>query len=686
MKKLCMKYLFPFLISFLWVFVLSAAEYNSINLMPFPAEIEYIPQGRFDLDESFTVNVDGTGGDRLYSGASRLLRRLSNRTGLFFPQDFITRESLPENAAMLIKCLRPGQLKLHEDESYTLNIYSNRIVLTAETDIGVLRGIETFLQLLSMDEKGYFFPAVLIKDSPRFPWRGLLIDPGRHFMPVDVIKRNIDGMAAVKLNVLHFHLTEDQGFRIECKTFPKLHQLGSDGFYYTQTQIKDIIEYASDRGIRVMPEFDIPGHATSWLVAYPEYASAPGPFTIERGWGVKDPTFNPADEATYIFFNAFFREMSSLFPDEYIHIGGDENNGLQWDANREIQEFKRSKGISDNHALQAYFNKRILTILTKYNRKMVGWDEIFQPGLPKDIVIHSWRGKEAMIESAKRGYQTMLSNGYYIDLIQPTDQHYLNDPIPEDSPLSENEKKYILGGEATMWGEYVVPETIDSRIWPRTAAIAERFWSPGKIKDVDYMYHRLENISLQLEEHGLTHIKNYEMLLRRLCGSYDITHLKILVDVIEPLKGYQRGHYKNYTSFSPMSRTVDAALPDSKTARDFGNDVNDYLNQRHKNQELYFSIQQRLSRWESNHAMLKEIIKHSPILWEIESLSEDLSQVAKIGRQSLEHLNTNTHPSQEWIDSSLSILEKAREQRGQTELMIIPAVEKLIMHTKTKQQ
>ena len=304
---------------------------------------------------------------------------------------------------------------------------------------------------------------------------------------------------------------------------------------------------------------------------------------------MKDPTFNPADEAAYIFFDAFFREMSSLFPDEYIHIGGDENNGIQWDANPEIQAFKRSKGISDNHALQEYFNKRILSILTQYNRKMVGWDEIFQPGLPKDIVIHSWRGKEAMIESAKKGYQTMLSNGYYIDLIQPTDQHYLNDPIPEDSPLTENEKQYILGGEATMWGEYVVPETIDSRIWPRTAAIAERFWSPGDIKDVDDMYRRLEKINLQLEEHGLTHIKNYEMLLRRLCGSYDITHLKILVDVIEPLKGYQRGHYKNYTSFSPMSRIVDAALPDSKTARDFRNDVNDYLNQRHKNQELYFS-------------------------------------------------------------------------------------------------
>ncbi len=683
MKKSWSAYLCLFLIMSISIFPQTLPENNPISLMPIPADIEFI-QGRFDLEESFIIKIDGNGGDRLYTGATRLLRRLAKRTGLFFSQDFITRESQPESADMLIECLRPGQIKLHEDESYTLNIYSTRIVLSANTDIGVLRGIETFLQLLSVDQNGYFLPAVLIKDFPRFPWRGLLIDPGRHFMPVEVIKRNIDGMAAVKLNVLHFHLTEDQGFRIECKTFPKLHQVGSDGFYYTQAQIRDIISYASDRGIRVMPEFDIPGHATSWLVAYPEYASAPGPYTIERGWGVKDPTFNPTEEATYLFFDAFFREMSSLFPDEYIHIGGDENNGKQWDSNPKIQEFKRSMNIPDNHALQAYFNKRILAILTKYDRKMVGWDEIFQPGLPKDIIIHSWRGKEAMIESAKKGYQTMLSNGYYIDLIQPAYQHYLNDPIPEDSPLTENEKKHILGGEATMWSEYVVPETIDSRIWPRTAAIAERFWSPGKIKDVDNMYERLEAVSLQLEEHGLTHIKNYGMLLRRLCNSHDITNLKTLVDVIEPVKGYKRGHYRNYTSYSPMSRVVDAARPDSKTARDFGKEIDQYLSQKSKNKDLFESLKAKLSLWESNHTLLENTINLSPILWEIETLSEDLSHAARIGLEALEHLQKNTHPSEHWVESRLLFLEKAREQRGQTELVIIPSIENLIHGTEKK--
>jgi len=235
-----------------------------------------------------------------------------------------------------------------------------------------------------------------------------------------------------------------------------------------------------------------------------------------------------------------------------------------------------------------------------------------------------------------------------------------------------------------MWGEYVVPETIDSRIWPRTAAIAERFWSPGTINDVADMYRRLERISLQLEEHGLTHIKNYGMLLRRLCNSKDITHLKILVDVIEPLKGYERGHYRNYTSYSPMSRVVDAARPDSKTARVFKKNVDDYLVQNSKDKELCISIKAQLSLWQSNHSMLKDIIDHTPILWEIKTLSEDLSRAAGIGLDSLEHIQKNTHPSQEWVESSFQYLEKSKEQRGQTELMIIPAIEKLLNYAKKK--
>jgi len=274
----------------------------------------------------------------------------------------------------------------------------------------------------------------------------------------------------VKMNVLHLHLSEDQGFRIESKVYPKLHQMGSNGEYFTQQQIREIIAYAADRGIRVVPEFDMPGHATSWFVGYPELASAPGPYVIEKKFGVFDPTIDPTKKSTYKFLKKFLGEMCDLFPDAYFHIGGDENNGKQWDTNEEIKSFMKKNDLKNNHELQNYFNGKVLAILQKKGKKMIGWDEILQPGLPKDALIQSWRGKEGLKSAASQGYQVILSNGFYIDLAEPAWKHYTNDPIPSELNLTEAEQKFILGGEATMWAELVTPETIDSRIWPRTAA------------------------------------------------------------------------------------------------------------------------------------------------------------------------------------------------------------------------
>src|SRR5678816_3175249 len=192
-----------------------------------------------------------------------------------------------------------------------------------------------------------------------------MIDVARHFQTMEVLKRNLDGMAAVKMNVFHWHLSEDQGFRIESKKFPKLHQLGSDGNYFTQEQVKEIIAYARDRGIRVVPEFDIPGHSTSWLVGHPELGSAPGPYSIERRAGIFEPALDPTRDEVYKFLDTFLGEMAALFPDAYLHIGGDENEGKQWDRNPKIQAFMKEKGIKNNHALQAYFNTRLLKILQK---------------------------------------------------------------------------------------------------------------------------------------------------------------------------------------------------------------------------------------------------------------------------------------------------------------------------------
>jgi hexosaminidase len=245
------------------------------RLMPVPMSFTFEP-GRLAVNPSFKVAVKGFKDARLQAGIERALHRLAGRTGFELSRALGTDAAA---ASLVVECQGPGWLipALNEDESYKLNVSAERATLSAPTVVGVLRGLETFLQLLEGDRAGYFIPLARIEDKPRFPWRGLLIDVCRHWEPMEVVKRNLDGMAAVKLNVLHLHLTEDQGFRIESKRFPKLHQLGSDGLFYTQDQIREIIEYARMRGIRVIPEFDIPGHTTSWLVGHPELGSAPGP-------------------------------------------------------------------------------------------------------------------------------------------------------------------------------------------------------------------------------------------------------------------------------------------------------------------------------------------------------------------------------------------------------------------------
>ncbi len=660
------------------------AQDAAIRLMPVPAQMAFSGQG-FRLDESFTLKVSGVGADRLYSYATRVLRRLSGRTGLFFSQDFIRKSDSAGSASLMIKSKKEGQVLLGEDESYTLVVSDSVVILDAATDLGALRGLETLLQLLSVDGNGYFFPGVRIVDTPRFPWRGLLIDACRHFMPVEVVKRNLDAMAAVKLNVLHWHLSEDQGFRVESKVYPKLHELGSDGFYYAQAQIKDVVDYAEQRGIRVVPEFDVPGHATSWLVAYPELASAPGPYMVERKWGIFYPVLNPATEFTYTFLSRFFGEMAQLFPDPYFHIGGDEieheggHEAKHWNENADIQAFMQKNGIADNAGLQAYFNRRVLEILTGFDKIMVGWDEILHEDIPRNIVIQSWRGRDSMTRAAQMGYRSLLSNGYYIDHISPTDFHYLNDPLPADLPLSEQERKNILGGEATMWAEFVSPETIDSRIWPRTAAIAERLWSPRSVTDVDDMYRRLEIISLQLEEHGLTHEKNYDMLLRRLAGGGDIAPLKTLVDVLEPVKVYTRGRQKAYTSHSPLTRVVDAARPDAKVARRFRKAVDRFLTSTASGDEAERRIVEYLSRWRDNHLRLQELIAVSPILAEIGSLSEDLSKISHLGLEAVSSISQQKKRPDSWVKQSLASVKQASKPRGQAELMVVAAMEKLII-------
>ena len=650
----------------------------TLNLMPVPAQLE-LGEAVIEIDSDFSVTIEGDGATpRLRRGVQRMLRRLSDRSALFFDNSTFLQLEERSIVSMVVTATRMGELVLGEDESYRLTITSDGIALQAATDIGALRGLETFLQLLILDERGVKVPEITIYDKPRFPWRGLMIDSSRHFMPVGMVKRNLDGMAAVKLNVLHWHLVDDQGFRVESLACPKLHELASDGNYYTRAQILDVIDYAAERGIRVVPEFDLPGHGSAWLTAYPELASAPGPYEIERSWGIFDPTVNPTIEKTYEFLDALLAEMAELFDDEFIHIGGDENNGKHWLANPEIVAFMEEKGYEGPLTLQRYFNERVLAILTKYGKRMIGWDEIFEEGLPKNVVIQSWRGRESLFESARLGYSGILSNGYYIDLIHPTDHHYLNDPLPADSPLTTEEAARILGGEATMWAEYVSPETVDSRIWPRTAAIAERFWSPGRVRDLEDMYRRMDRISLMLEELGLQHERNRPMMLRRLCQCRDVAALEVLLGAIEPVKVYNRGRLRKHTQFSPLTRMVDAAWADAGPAREFRWAVERLIESDFMDREDLGAVETALVAWRDNHAALEETLRTSPALADIEPMSIALAEVSTIGLEALDLAAGGNSANKEWLDLRLESLNASRESHGQTELVIVDAVMDLV--------
>lgn len=369
------------------------------ELLPRPANVQFAGVAGYRVQAGLTVALAQTHSPRLEAATLRFLKRLEDKTGTPLPRSIGNATS----GTFTINVASDGEAVqgLNEDESYTLETTASGIRLRAATTVGAIHGMETIYQLTQPTANGYVIQAATVQDSPRFRWRGLMTDVCRHFEPMDVLKRNIDAMAAVKLNVFHWHLTEDQGFRIQSKTYPKLTELGSDGLFYTQDDARELVQYARDRGIRVVPEFEMPGHSVAWLVAYPELNSGTQPDGIRREFGVSDVALDPTRDETYTFIDHFLREMTTIFPDEYIHIGGDETPAPDWKKNPRIISFMQAHNLHDNEALQAYFNQRVLKILTGLNRKMVGWDEILHPDLPKSIVIQSWRG-EASLASTLR--------------------------------------------------------------------------------------------------------------------------------------------------------------------------------------------------------------------------------------------------------------------------------------------
>ncbi len=650
---------------------------SQFNLMPYPATVQ-VKTGQLDIDPSFSVSVTGQSDARLQAAVDRFLMNLRRETGML-PLDFSVVKGGSAKLVIQAEQATAPLPHLGDDESYALEISNSKAQLTAATSLGAMRGLETFLQLVENTPQGFAVPCLSIQDQPRFAWRGLMIDASRHFIPIEVVKRNLDAMEAVKLNLLHWHLSDNQGFRVESKKLPKLQELGSDGLYYTQAQVREIIDYASARGILVVPEFDMPGHSTAWFAAYPEIASGKGPYQIERRWGVFDPAMDPTREETYKFLDTLIGEMTALFPGEYFHIGGDEVNGKEWDANPKIQEFKRSHGLKTNDELQAYFTGRVQKIVRKHNKTMMGWDEVLQAEIPKDIVIHVWRDQATLAKAVKQGFRGVFSNGYYLDLMWPASKHYAVDPMSGDAAsLTPEEQKRVLGGEGCMWAEYVSPENFDARVWPRMAAIAERLWSPQSVKDPASMYRRLDFVSQQLDWLGLTHNSSYPLMLRRIAGD-DAASLGILAAVVEPVKNYTRSELAvtEPTSATPLNRLVDVARPESATERQFSELVQALIGGKLE-PGMEARMRSLLMAWRDQKQSVSDA---SLLLSETVPLSQSLSDLGTAGLQALDYLDRREAPPASWTAEQLAVVREAKKPKAQLLLVVASSVESLIQFT-----
>jgi hexosaminidase len=653
----------------------------AINVMPMPATLT-LGAGRLMVPQTFSVAIAGYNEPRLERAAQRFLHDLGHETGYFLND----RLADAGHATLLIHAdhgSEPVQ-DLGEDESYVLDVSSTGAKLTAPNPLGVMHGLQTFLQLVEVTPDGYAAPAVHIEDSPRFPWRGLSIDVSRHFITMATLKRNADAMAAVKMNVLHLHLSDDQGFRLESREFPKLQELGSDGMYYTQSEMRELIAYVSDRGIRIVPEFDMPGHSTAWFVGYPELASDSGPYHIERRWGIFDPAMDPTRESTYKFLDKFIGEMATLFPDRYFHIGGDEVNGKQWQGSIKIHAFMRLHDLMTNQQLQQYFTDRVEKIVSKHHKFMVGWDEILTPGMPKDIVIQSWRGQDSLAEAARQGYRGILSSGYYLDAMAPASRHYLVDPLAgADATLTPAQQKLILGGEACMWEEFASDQTIESRIWPRAAAIAERLWSRQQVQDVNSMYRRMAAVSEHLEELGLTHRSSSEVMLARAAGTDDIAALDVLARAVQPAsitiretEAEKAGGIQ--TSDIPLNRMVDAIAPESAAAGKFSSAVDEFIANKFQDAVAESYIRQELREWRDNDRALQPLQQKSFLLKEVAPVSQNLAALGAAGLQALDSIGARKPTPAEWRQQQIAAIQQAAKPTADLVLAVAPAVQKLV--------
>jgi hexosaminidase len=482
---------------------------SSMSVVPKPNRIT-VEHGYFSFKNGALITAPAN------SGAKMLLaKKLSTAAGIILH---------PINDAQKADIVLAIDTAIRSSEGYRLLIDNKKITLQASTETGLYYGVQTLLQMLPPQIENstksvaqWNVHCMTIEDAPRFPYRGIMLDCCRHFISVSHIKKLLDVFASYKINRFHWHLTEDQAWRIEIKRYPKLTRIGAIrteengkqyGGFYTQNQIKEIVKYAADRHIEVIPEIEMPGHALAALAAYPEYSCTGGPFKPRITWGVESDVYCAGNEATYTFLSNILDEVCSLFPSSYIHIGGDECPKDRWKTCPKCQALMKAQGLKTENELQSYFTKRMEQILEEKGKKIIGWDEILEGGIAPSATVMSWRGEQGGIDAANAGHDVIMTPGetVYLDHYQgdpnceavkiggdlPLQKVYGYDPLPK--AIAPDKANHVLGVQGNLWTEYLyTPDLVNYQLFPRVAAIAEIAWTRIENKHLNYFLSRMND-------------------------------------------------------------------------------------------------------------------------------------------------------------------------------------------------
>jgi hexosaminidase len=512
-----MKKTFLFLILLALATIISVAQESSeqqiISIIPKPATLQ-IKDGKFNFNENTTIRLNSSSTELKMLG-DLIAESVNQKTGWKLRSSTKTKH---ENSKSLILL----QIKKNHqpNESYSLEIGPNKIIITAGSGAGVFYGIQSLLQLMpvNIENTNLSVPCATIEDSPRFTWRGVHLDVCRHMFPIGFIKKYIDILAMYKMNTFHWHLTDDQGWRIEIKKYPKLAQIGAwrketmgdgkpYGGFYTQKQIREVVAYAKTKYITVVPEIEMPGHALAALSAYPELSCTGRLFEVGTTWGVFDDIYCAGNEKVFTFLENVLTEVIKLFHGEYVHIGGDEAPKSRWEKCPKCQARMKAVGLKTEMELQSYFIQRIEKFLNSKGKKIIGWDEILEGGLAQNAAVMSWRGNQGGIAAAKSKHVAVMTptDFCYFDYYQakdvtkepkaiggylPIEKVYSYEPIPDS--LRPNEAKYIIGTQANMWSEYLTStEYVEYMLLPRLCALSEVAWTQKELKNYDDFSKRL---------------------------------------------------------------------------------------------------------------------------------------------------------------------------------------------------